>query len=377
MRIRRSTPSHDRCASRSLETGVTMRLRKLALLVLIGYAMAAQAGTMASLTRLVHDGYGHKARLLIRPLLIREPADAQLIKLYAQALLTDQRFRKAFPYIKKLVHENPRDASDWLIYAVGLFAKSSRGGVFTLLGTVGHIHRVLEKAVRVAPKDMAARVALMQFDFEAPGILGGSDRQGQAERRVIDAHDPTQGQLTWASVLWSRGHRNQAIANIQQAIAKQPSSTSARLALAQDELALALRDRKKKRLQKDARAAFQKAWRFYRTRAVRGEPRRLDAFYRMGMIASMAGIHRQAGLQALQYYLTRVPPDPDPSPAWAHYRLGLLWGDLDHIHRARAQFRIALSGTHQRKLQKRRKLIRSIKRALARLAGKSLARSRG
>ena len=342
-------------------------LRGLVVSALLAGATVVRAGPMANLDRLVHDGYGRKARRLIRPLLHDKPADAHLVKLYAKALLIDQRFRKAFVYSKKLVRERPRDASDWLIYVAALVGKSARSGAFSLMGNAGRIHRVLENAVRLDPKDMTARIGLMQYDLQAPGFLGGSTRQAKVELRAINAQDPARGKVARAVFLWSKGHRQAAIAVLRRLIAEKPSLKGAKKMLAQDELELAVRDRRKKRRRKTAASAFQAAWTLYQAKAVRGRPRRLVAFYRVGLIAALADVHRRAGVRALEYYLTVVPPDQDPPAAWAHYRLGLLWSDLGHPRRARAQYEDALSEAHQRKLQSRKRLIHGVKRALRRL----------
>ncbi|MHB1544019.1 MAG: tetratricopeptide repeat protein [Gammaproteobacteria bacterium] len=354
-------------------------LGKLAFLAFIGCVMVAQAGTMERLHHLVHDGYGRKARLIIRPLLVRKPNDASLIKLYIQALLIDGRFRKAFPYVKKLIHKRPHDANDWIIYAGVLAAKSAKAGVFSLLGHVGQIHQALKNAVRVAPKNMAARMALMLYDLQAPGFLGGSNRQGKLELRAIRAHSPAQGRMAEAEIFWAKGHRTRAIAELQQAILEKPSLKGASLKgaksmLAQDELMLAMRDWKKKRLRKEALHAFQSAWGFYRARAIRGKPRRFAAFYHMGMIAAVSGMHLHTGVQALEYYLSVTPPDQDPSAAWAHFRLGLLFTDLDYPRRARDQYGIALAEARHQKSQIRKQLLHKIKHALARLRKESASR---
>gem|GEM_PF-5752549 len=346
-------------------------------LVLVGCMMVAQAGTMSGLDRLVHDGYGRKARLIIRPLLIRKPNDLRLVKLYIHALLIDDRFRKAFPYVKKLTHERPHDANDWLLYAATLAGKSAKAGIFSLLSHVGQIHRALEKAVRFAPKNMGARIALMIYDLRAPGFLGGSKRQGMVELRAIQAHDPALGMMAEAEMLWTQGHRTRAISELGQALRLKTSLKGAESILVQDELVLAMRDRQKKRLRQKAAHAFQSAWRLDRARAIRGKPRRLAAYYHMGMIAAVTDRHLHAGVRALDYYLTVIPPDGDPPPAWAHFRLGLLLADLGHVRRARLQYGIALLGVRHLNRKMQRHLIHKIRRAMAKLSAESASRPHG
>lgn len=339
-----------------------------ALLVLLLCASPAQAGLLARARRLVHDGYGHRARVLIRPHLAPGPADGTLLRLDAEALFLDHHFQRAYRDAKILVREKPQDAKDWLFYAGALLARSAKGGAFSLLGNAKRMHRALERAVRLDPRDLGARFSLLEYDSEAPGFLGGSTREARAELQAIERENPAYGQMAEAELAWGKGHRSVAVSQLRRVVAGKQVPHAAPLLLARYALAIAVRDRKKKRTAIRVKTAFRMAWTATRPLAIRNRPRRLIDFYRLGLIAALSGFQRQEGIRFLRVYLAGKPPDPDPPKAWADYRLGEIEAALGHAGAARGEYRDALADAGRMPpFRKPKRLILRVRRALKNL----------
>ncbi len=317
---------------------------------------------------LVHDGYGHRARALIRPRLVPGPAGGTLLRLDAEALFQDHHFRRAYRDAKTLVREEPHDAKDWLFYAAALLAKSAKGGFFSLLDNAKRMHRALERAVHLDPRDLGARFSLLEYDSDAPGFLGGSAHEARIELQAIGRENPAYGQMAQAELAWGKGHRSVAWLELQRVVAGRQVPHRAPQLLARYALAIAIRDRKKRKPGTVIRAAFRTAWTETRPLAIRNRPRRLIDFYHLGLISALSGSRRQEGIGFLRNYLAAKIPDPDPPKAWADYRLGEIEAALGHSSHARGEYRNALAGADRMPpFLKPKRLILRVRRALKNL----------
>ncbi|HEY1263626.1 MAG TPA: tetratricopeptide repeat protein [Terriglobales bacterium] len=76
----------------------------------------------------------------------------------------------------------------WLGRAYG--EKADDSSIFSAPGWAKKAHAEFETAVRLDPKNVAARTDLSEFFIEAPGIMGGGTDKAEAQARILEKLSP-------------------------------------------------------------------------------------------------------------------------------------------------------------------------------------------
>ena len=126
----------------------------------------------------------------------------------------------------KAVKELP-DSSEahlWLGRAYG--QKAIKASIFSQMGLAKKCKAEFEKAVALDPKSTDARVDLIQYYANAPGIAGGGMDKARVEVKVLDGLDPARGALMSGYILSREKKPAEAEAEYRRAVSLKPDDAA-------------------------------------------------------------------------------------------------------------------------------------------------------
>lgn len=127
---------------------------------------------------------------------------------------------------EKLVKEAPENAEAhlWLGRAYGQKALTS--SIFSQMGWAKKCKASFEKAVALDPKNVDARVDLIQYYANAPGIAGGGMDKARAQQKALDGIDPVRGAQMNGFILFKEKKPAEAEAEYRRAVSLAPENGS-------------------------------------------------------------------------------------------------------------------------------------------------------
>jgi len=138
-----------------------------------------------------------------------DPQSTLALTLAAINALDEKLVQAALPDAERCVQSHPGDGL--CHYALGqlLAVQALAEGGLKAVSVVGRVKNELELAVQLAPQALQPKVALMQFYYGVPQLLGGSPDKARRLAEKTAARQPDQGRLLNAMVAmgeekWSR-----------------------------------------------------------------------------------------------------------------------------------------------------------------------------
>jgi Tfp pilus assembly protein PilF len=116
------------------------------------------------------------------------------------------------------------EANLWLGRAYG--QKAQRASVFTQIGLAKKCRVSFEKAVALDPKNADARVDLIQYYANAPGMVGGGMDKAWTEVKALAGLDPARGALMSGYVLAREKKPVEAEAEYRRAVSLRPDDAT-------------------------------------------------------------------------------------------------------------------------------------------------------
>jgi tetratricopeptide (TPR) repeat protein len=128
---------------------------------------------------------------------------------------------------EKFVKEAPQssEAQMWLGRAYG--QKALKSSLFSQMGWAKKCKASFEKAVALDPKNVDARVDLIQYYGNAPGIAGGGMDKARAQQKALDGIDPVRGAQMNGFILFKEKKPAEAEAEYRRAVSLAPENGSA------------------------------------------------------------------------------------------------------------------------------------------------------
>jgi tetratricopeptide (TPR) repeat protein len=221
----------------------------------------------------------------------------------------------------------PNDAlvQMWLGRAYGQKARDA--SFISQMSLAKKCKAAFEKSVLLDPSSVEARVDLMNYHLQAPGIAGGDKDVAKKQADEILKLDPARGHVAWGAVFEGAKEPAKAEAEYRKAIEADPKQIRGRLSLAGLLVA-------NKRVP-EAREIWRQ---FSKT-----EPDQTYGHYALARLAIVTGEDLPEGVEHLKAYLA-VPPKPD-TPTWAdaHWRLSNLYEKLGRRDEAKSELKTALT----------------------------------
>ena len=278
--------------------------------------------------------YGEAADLL-NARLEYAPPDAAAYFWLGRSRFELRDYAGAIAALERGVQLNPDDSEyhRWLGRIYGEEADRKRS-----LSLAGRVRRQFENAVRLGPKNFAARRDLLEYYLEAPWILGGGDDKARQQVTAITALDSIEGHAAYAAYLAHRSDYSQAAAEYRAAVNARPARI--------DSCFEAAEFFEKREDAGGLRAAVEGA-----ASVDASEPRLL---YFRGVAGVIAGAEPAAAESLLHQYLA-VPARSDrPSASAAHEWLGRLYEKSGRVSEARSEYRASTALNPDRKSPKER-----------------------
>ena len=313
-----------------------------------GATFAAPAGDDASPDALIKDGHWKRARAVVEPQYRAHPDDAELNYLLSEIDSAFGNLDRARALAEKAValknndaryHRQLADVDGETAETASLFAKG---------GWARKFKAEAEQAAQLDPKDLDARFDLLEYDLQAPRLMGGGKDKAAQMAEEIAKIDPAQGDLAQARIAQDAKDAGAEESWYLKALALAPANYDVltRAAVFYERPPQPRLDQAKKYAEQAIKvhpecaegysllaSAYASEGRWNELEAALAQaqkkvPDDFDPYYRAGLtILNSNGSTPAALARAEGYfrrYLTSDPEGGEPTLAHAHWRLGLI-----------------------------------------------------
>ena len=228
------------------------------------------------------------------------------------ALMQAQNFDTALEKAQAQVdsNQNSAEAYYWLGAANGRLAQTS--SIFSKLGYAKAVRSAFQRAAELDPKQIEARMGLIQFHLQAPGLAGGDEDLVPALVQQISAIDVGAGFRAQAIVKQIGDDPAGALALYRKALAYNPADVDALSTI----VGLLSTEKKIADAETLVMAALAK------------EPSNLKIQYQKAKCAALGGTDPAGGLTIVDAILAAKPAIEGLSIAGAHWRRGQILARL-------------------------------------------------
>ena len=133
------------------------------------------------------------------------PADPESSNLLCRAYFALEEWDRAESFCRKAASLDPANSRFhlWLGRVYG--EKADRANFLGAAGLAGKVHQEFERAVQLNPKDLEARLDLVEFYINAPGIVGGGEQKAREQAQFIHTMDPGREHWIYARLAEKKG----------------------------------------------------------------------------------------------------------------------------------------------------------------------------
>jgi tetratricopeptide (TPR) repeat protein len=149
--------------------------------------------------RLFDEGKTDQAELVFKSILKTEPSNLKAVEYLGDIAGINKSWDEALGYYEKLKISRPNEADYFYKYGGALGMKALEVNKFKALGMIDEVKGSFEKAIKLDPKHIEARWALIELYLKLPGIVGGSESKAIRYSAELMRLSPVDGNL-------SRGH---------------------------------------------------------------------------------------------------------------------------------------------------------------------------
>jgi tetratricopeptide (TPR) repeat protein len=307
-----------------MRTSLVRALSRAVLLTAVLPAFArAQAGDPKRGAQLFDERNLPAARGEFSAVLGRDRNDANALYYMGRIALAEGRTGEAVEWLEKAVKADERSSLYHLWLGNALGEEAQRASKLRQPFLARRVKAEFERAVGLDPRSIDARMGLINFYVIAPGVMGGSLPKARAQAAEIAKISPLQGHLAAGSIAQREKDLTAAEREYKAAVAENPDSTVAHLALS---------------------AFYQNTQRWAEAFAVldkllAARPEEIRTYYQVGRAAALSGQQLDRGEQALKTWLAHTPADATLAMrSAAHYRLGMIYEREDKRDLARGEY---------------------------------------
>lgn len=267
------------------------------------------------------------ARADFESILQRNARDPNALYYMGRIALQESRSSDAVDWLEKAVDVNNKSSTYhyWLGAALG--EEVQHASKFRQPFLARRVKTEFEQAVALDPRDVTARLGLVQFYVVAPGFMGGSMEKARQQVAELAAFNPLYGHLGDAYIALRQKDTVAVIRAYEAAITSAPDSSIGYLSLG------SLYQRYER--WNDAFATFD--------RLLKRNPDAMAAHFQIGRTAALSGQNLDRGEQSLKLWLANPPKNASrPTAAGAHHRLGQIYEKKGRTDAARAEYEEAL-----------------------------------
>lgn len=306
---------------------ITRFSRILLILLLLIASVTASVGDSAK--EMLAAGRIDEAIAELNGRLSSSPADAESSNLLCRAYYTLEEWDRAESHCRKAVSLDPQNGRFhlWLGRVYG--EKADRVNFISAASLAGKVRGEFERAVQLNPKDVEARLDLVEFYIDAPGIVGGGEEKARQQAQTVGTVNPAREHWVYARIAEHRKDTATAEREYRQYIELSKGDAEAWL-----NLALFLR--RQKRIDEMEKALVKLS------QAPNPEP---DVLWEASAMLERAGRHFPLATELVNRYLASGPVEKAPAFK-AHYLLGILLEKQGDKAGAAREYRTSLSLAH-------------------------------
>ncbi len=271
------------------------------------------------------EGNDEEAGAYFEGVLQEDSTDVDALVYMSRIALREDDSDGAIQWIEKALALAPDSSNVHYWAATAYVVKVQRENAFQL---VGKVKTHIDTAVELDPSNVEARMFLAGFLLNAPPMVGGSPEKAREQADIIVELDPFRGHMFWAETHKKNKNWDEAAAEYKAAAAIDPQSAAPWYSLGMMYQGAENYD--------GAFTAFEKA--------LEVDPEATNSLYQIGRTGVISGgLNMDRSIAALKEYLGTPPPAGQPTPANAHWRLGMLYELKGGLDMARAEFEAALA----------------------------------
>jgi tetratricopeptide (TPR) repeat protein len=182
--------------------------------------------------KLMDQNHWRRARALLEPKLQANPEDPVLVRQMTRVLIVFDESDPAIAMGEKAVKLAPNDAQAHMALAEAVGDKAQNAGKLKQLGLAKRFKKEAEAAIALDPKQIDARMDLISFYMQAPGIAGGDKKKAKA---LVDEIERIKPEMGWQAKIRHAGFGKDSTVNgpiFREAATKFPNDYDARLSYA-------------------------------------------------------------------------------------------------------------------------------------------------
>jgi len=181
---------------------------------------------------LIHSGHWKRARAILEPPVKAHPQDPRGCYLLAEVKMSFKDFDGALPLAQHAVDLDGKN-SDYHLKLGQVFGEMAARASFLAAGSLaGKFRKEVEIAIDLDGKNLDALDSMMQFKFQAPGLMGGSKEEARALADKITLLNPSEGYLAHAELAELEKNPAQMEAFFLKAVQANPNNYGALTAIA-------------------------------------------------------------------------------------------------------------------------------------------------
>ncbi|HWR37266.1 MAG TPA: tetratricopeptide repeat protein [Clostridia bacterium] len=324
--------------------------------------LAAMASAATTPEQLIEHGRWKQARVIVEQKYKSNPQDAHTLYLLARIRFAFGETNAALDFAKRAVALNGNKAEYHLALAEIQGEIAQKANLFRQAMLARGIKKELETAAALDPKNVDARIGLMEYYLQAPSIAGGDRTRARAIAEEIFRLDPVEGYMAQASIARYEKQTDKLEKLYLKAIEASPKSSAAHLALAR--LYASESQKAYDRAEQQLRAALKldsgrvnayvamvsllalrNDWVALDATLVAAEKNvadNLEPYFQAARV--LAGNDRDLprAERYLRKYLSQEPEGGAPSLAFAHWKLGQVYQKMGRKQEAVAELQTAL-----------------------------------
>lgn len=228
-------------------------MRILLSLLLLAISLSAQSSN-PSPEALAQKGHYKSLRTLAEQRFRENPRDAETLWMMSVVKQQWKDLAAAIDFAEKAVAADPKSARYHLRLADVVGNEAGQASKLRQLGLARRFKRELETVLSLDPRSVEALRYLMEYDLQAPGIVGGDKNQARAIPGQIMLIDPVAGANAQARLAYLDKQPERVEGFFRKAVEARPASPEAHLALGN--YCLSPNVKKNEEAEKEAREAL-------------------------------------------------------------------------------------------------------------------------
>jgi tetratricopeptide (TPR) repeat protein len=273
------------------------------LIAFIFISVSSFAQTTLERGKSLYESTRYKEAIETLKLISKTHSDYAAAQYYLGRIEFDKKnYEDASEYFDEATSKNPKSSEyfNWLGDTYGRIAQDANPFKQAMLAP--KMKKAWESAIALDPKNLNARLSLIQFYLLAPGIMGGSIEKAKETANQIIAIKPAEGHRQMGIIFAYDKKNAEAESEYQKMAAADPAYTSQLVMYYQG--------------QKQYSKAFDVL-----DRIVKKNPDDYASIYQVGKTAALSGQRMDQGEECLKKYLTYEPQKNEPNHAGANMRL--------------------------------------------------------